>query len=405
MNVPKNPLFRPSSIMSITVALLALCETAAAAPANPDSTFSTLVRPGVTHKRILDDRGPWIVNILEIDLTRPDLEIGAGRAFDRFFGREQTSSIAQRNSRDNRTVVAAMNADFFNLKTGEIENNNIIDGVFVKGTPMTGSPFDTFDNNHSQFAISSDKKPLIDRFAFEGMVLWSNGVSTPLLGVNDIPKSQSLTLFNDYYGPSTPTDTLRLAIRELPLTSIGMRFDTLMAIVAGQPSHGGTSISKGSVVLSAYDRNQAEISSAKKGDTVKIWMGVAPDRGQIRTMVGGWPRVVLNGRNIAGSADSLEGTFPRFSANRHPRSGVGFSKDSTKVYFIIVDGRSQASVGMSLVEFADLMLSAGIYQGMNLDGGGSTTLVINGKIVNSPTDPTGERPVGNCLLLFAIKQK
>ncbi len=75
------------------------------------------------------------------------------------------------------------------------------------------------------------------------------------------------------------------------------------------------------------------------------------------------------------------------------------------MYFIAVDGRTRISVGMSLVEFADLMLASGAYQGMNLDGGGSTTLVIDGKIVNAPSDPTGERPIGNCLLLYERKLK
>ena len=51
---------------------------------------------------------------------------------------------------------------------------------------------------------------------------------------------------------------------------------------------------------------------------------------------------------------------------------------------------------MTLVEFADLMIKEGIYQGLNLDGGGSTTMVINGKVENSPSDKTGERKVGDC---------
>jgi exopolysaccharide biosynthesis protein len=54
---------------------------------------------------------------------------------------------------------------------------------------------------------------------------------------------------------------------------------------------------------------------------------------------------------------------------------------------------------MTLAEFADLMISLGVYQGLNLDGGGSTTMVVEGKIVNSPSDATGERPVANCLLV------
>ena len=58
------------------------------------------------------------------------------------------------------------------------------------------------------------------------------------------------------------------------------------------------------------------------------------------------------------------------------------------------------SLSMSLLEFADLMIDEGIYQGLNLDGGGSTTMIINNKVVNSPSDNTGERAVGNSLVLI-----
>jgi exopolysaccharide biosynthesis protein len=55
---------------------------------------------------------------------------------------------------------------------------------------------------------------------------------------------------------------------------------------------------------------------------------------------------------------------------------------------------------MTLEEFGTLMLSLGIYQGLNLDGGGSTTMVVDGAVVNSPSDPTGERAVANCLVVL-----
>lgn len=372
----------------------------------PDSSSVQQVRPGVVHRFVLDQRGPWQIHILEIDLTQPDLEIGCGRALDKLFGREQTSSIARRLSDTRRNVVAAMNSDFFSLKTGEIENNNIIEGEFVKGTKLTGSPFDTFDNIHSQFGISQGKKPLIDRFAFGGTIVWNTGQRSDIFGVNDVPNAQTMVLFNKYYGLSTPTDTLKMMIQELPLSDLGTRFDTLFAVVTGTVHAGGTPLSKGSLVLSGYDLPSGNlISQAKRGDTLKIWLGLRPNRGPVRTLVGGWPRIVLDGRNIAFSADYAEGSFPRFSAGRHPRSGVGFSRDSTKVFFIAVDGRTQTSVGMSLVEFADLMIASGVHQGLNLDGGGSTTLVVEGKILNTPSDPTGERPVGNCLLLFEHRSK
>ena len=364
------------------------------AGAGADSTYSRELRPGVRYTFHLDQRGPWKVHVVEIDMKQPDLEIGCGRALDKLFGREQTSSIAKRKRTADHKVIAAMNSDFFNLKTGEIENNNIIEGEFVKGTRLTGSPFDVFDNIHSQFGISAANKPFIDRFEFDGTVIWKNGKETELLGVNDAPVAGSIVLFNRYFGATTPTDTMKLS--ELAIHS-----DTLVALVSGGIRTGGTPLSDRSLVLSGYNLPAANpLIQSKAGDTIRVKLGLRPNRGPLRTLVGGWPRIVLDGKNIASGADYAEGTFPRFSAGRHPRSGIGFSKDSTKVYLIAVDGRTQVSVGVSLAEFGDLMLSYGIYQGMNFDGGGSTTLVIDGTIVNVPSDATGERAIGNCVLLF-----
>ncbi|MCX6142017.1 MAG: phosphodiester glycosidase family protein [Ignavibacteriales bacterium] len=364
------------------------------------------VRPGVTYYYIAGKRGPWRIHVLEIDLHHSELEIAAARALDKLFGREPTSSIARRHDSNERTVVAALNADFFDLATGENENNNVVETEFVKGTEVTKSPNDVFDNIHSQFAVSISRKPFLDRFAFMGRVFWTQGIASDLHGVNDAPRSNSLVLFNHYYGPSTPIDTLKMDIKELPLREIRKDHDTSYAIVTGKVTSVGTTIGAGMLVLSGYNlQNPNLISSANVGDTVRIWVGTNPDRGTLKTLVGGWPRIVLNGKNIGASVDSIEGTFPRFSAQRNPRSGVGFSMDSTTVYFLVVDGRQPSSAGMTLVEFADLMISQGVYQGLNLDGGGSTTFVLEGRIMNSPSDATGERPVGNCLLLTAPKQK
>ena len=114
--------------------------------------------------------------------------------------------------------------------------------------------------------------------------------------------------------------------------------------------------------------------------------------------------IVKDGVNLAAESDTLEGMHKPFTVVKHPRTGIGISKDSTELYLITVDGRQESSSGISLKEFANLMLKEGIYQGLNLDGGGSTTMVINGKLVNSPSDKSGERPVGNCLLVIEKKK-
>jgi len=137
-----------------------------------------------------------------------------------------------------------------------------------------------------------------------------------------------------------------------------------------------------------------------QGDTIRIYVGFLPAIPGLRSLVGGIPWLVRDGRRFVPSKETLEGAGMQFATRRHPRTGVGFSRDSTIAYFLTVDGRQATSDGMTLEEFADLMMAQGVYQGLNLDGGGSTTMVVDGVVVNSPSDASGERPVANCLLLM-----
>jgi exopolysaccharide biosynthesis protein len=66
---------------------------------------------------------------------------------------------------------------------------------------------------------------------------------------------------------------------------------------------------------------------------------------------------------------------------------------------LTVDGRSENSGGMTLIELANMMRELGTWQAMNFDGGGSTVMVVEGKVVNRPSDKEGERAVGNALLV------
>jgi exopolysaccharide biosynthesis protein len=56
---------------------------------------------------------------------------------------------------------------------------------------------------------------------------------------------------------------------------------------------------------------------------------------------------------------------------------------------------------MSLYVLADLLLEFNAVEALNLDGGGSTTMFVQGKVVNKPSDQTGERPVSDAILVFS----
>jgi exopolysaccharide biosynthesis protein len=102
---------------------------------------------------------------------------------------------------------------------------------------------------------------------------------------------------------------------------------------------------------------------------------------------------------VAAEAATVEGTISHNAELRHPRTAAGFSRDRRTLFLLTVDGRSTRSVGVTLEELARLMRRLGAWEAMNFDGGGSTTMVIDGAVVNVPSDAGGEREVGSGLLV------
>ena len=365
-----------------------------------DSSTARTVAPGVVHRRVVVNGGPWHVNILEVDLRQPGIIIRAVRAHDSFGGRETVSSMVKRYKGPGK-VVGAVNADFFNIRSsGESENNIVIEGQFWKGVRITDSPYDTFDTIHSQFGVDWQNHPVIERFEFQGCIIGPSRHTTSLDALNFWPDSNALVLYTVAFGDSTPGDSTGRHTLVVSLRSAGHKGDTLLFQVAGKARQGWSLPLAAGGALAAGGKRRSDLRALiTHASLVQVVPRLSPDRGRLRTVVGGWPRLIVHGQSVADRADSLEGTFPRFSSARHPRTAVGFSADSSKLFLVTVDGRRESDSGMSLAELARLMLDLGVYEGMNLDGGGSTTMVVDGKVVNSPSDERGERAVGSGLLV------
>lgn len=395
---------RVNNEMTILVALLVTLATvsqpAGAQAPSGDSVRSSTVVPGVTLRHISRPRGPWVLSVLEVDLRRRDLEVHGVRACDQLLGRERPSAIARRLRQEGVDVVGILNADFFDLRggTGATESNIVIDGEIVKAVTVTESPFDAFDNVHTQFGITATGAPVLDRFHLQGVVRTPSG-EWPLSAINANAPG-ALALLTAWF------DTLALASRPMDsiahvsLLKVGGRGDTAHYRVESRAARGPlVAASEQSVLLAASGPATPVVERLRPGDRVEVVTRLVPDRGPLRTIVGGWPRIVAAGRNVALAADSVEGTIPRFSRQRHPRSALGISRDSATLYVVAVDGRQQTSVGMTLEELADAMIALGAYEAMNLDGGGSTALIVRDSIVNTPSDTSGERPVGNVVAI------
>ncbi len=396
---------RPLTRALVISTSLALLEGSAASQIAAQSTASKAreLASGVRYWHAVDTRGPWNIHVVRVDLQRASVDLRAARAGDKLRGRERTSDMVRRLSVGGERVVAAVNADFFDLKSGENENNQVIAGEWWKGLKVTESPFDTYDNVHAQFATDAAGHLVIDRFVLDGKA-WARGAMTPIITVNANPSGapEGTALYTSRFGPSTPRDTTRQTA-EASLASAGRRGDTLLYVRRGAVAvASGSPIPSDGAVLAAYGARIKEVQAMADGDTVRVLLTTVPrvPGGAAPTLIiGGWPRILRDGQNVAGDAATTEGTISRNAEVRHPRTAVGYSRDGRTLWLYVVDGRSTASVGMTLVEMADELKRLGAWQAMNFDGGGSTTMVIDGAVVNTPSDPTGEREVGNALLI------
>ncbi|MGZ8795454.1 MAG: phosphodiester glycosidase family protein [Gaiellaceae bacterium] len=251
-------------------------------------------------------------------------------------------------------------------------------------------------------AFTLDGRPLLEQFVFDGKIFWPRGRMTPVGGVNAVRARTEFVLFNEFVGQTTPADSLGRGVVELVLAPAGNRQDTLLAVVRGRrTSGGGTAIPRDGMVLSTY-RRQGLFDSVgvQQGDTLKVWLGFLPFRPRLRSLVGGIPRIVLDGKNIAGLPEYLEGAGSEFSSRRHPRTGVGQTADG-RILLVAVDGRQPGySTGLTNFELALTMMRLGCVTASALDAGGSTTMAFDGKLLNRPSDPGGERPVAEALTVF-----
>lgn len=139
-------------------------------------------------------------------------------------------------------------------------------------------------------------------------------------------------------------------------------------------------------------------STTVSADTLRAGWPISVASGDGKTeLVGGFPDMLDKGARVG---DLEVSSRPTFAPVRHPRTAVGYDVATKKLWLIEVDGRQAPySDGMTLPELATLMEALGIDEGLNLDGGGSSVMVVQGTARNRPSDAAGERAVVNALAL------
>jgi hypothetical protein len=352
--------------------------------------------PGTYYSYYEEKTRPWALYVVEIDITNPYVNIETAKGGNRLLSRDIPSNMSKSNNYAGHRVISAINGDYYHT-SGEYLNapvtSQVMNGQFVWG----------FSNNRSAFSFNEDKKPHIINPQFTGALYASDSsglwFSYPLSNVNFTRGTDQMVFYNRYKGASTGTNVYGFECQANPIDDWIVN-DTVRAVIESRVSGvGNMAIPDGKIVISGHGAANTFMNNYLQiGDTVKIVQGLANNLPRLTQLVGGGPRMLQDGVDVVAASYPNEGIGSAHCSDRHPRTAIGFNQDSTKVYFVVVDGRQAGfSVGMSLYEMAAFMKDVGIAHAVNLDGGGSSSIVVWNSQMNSPSDGS-ERSVSNGVL-------
>ncbi|MGW2127217.1 phosphodiester glycosidase family protein [Streptomyces coelicoflavus] len=360
------------------------------------------------------DRGPWHVDVLTIDPRRfrgtldasygPDLE-----------NRETTGALSA-----SAAATAAVNAGFFVLDPkagapGDPAGVGVYDGRLLS-EPVAGRPALVVHDNGRRTEIA--------RLTWQGRIA-TRAASLPLNGVNRVPglirncggsagdtptslplhdvtctNPDELVTFTPDYGDSTPEGAGLEAV-----------LDAHERVVELRSPRGGAIPRGGSSVQATGERVADLATLTHVGDRLRVSTTLLDDRGRRmptspRTdIVNAGPELVRDGRiHVTPATDGMvhpgdPSWYYGWVHKRNPRTLAGVD-GAGRTVLVTADGRSTDSLGLSIGESAEVARSLGLRDAVNLDGGGSTTMVAEGAVLNSPSDAAGERPVGDALLIL-----
>ena len=335
--------------------------------ADPERTDVTKsVARGIIHQQIQDNG--VLTNILAVS---PDaVDIRPYRALSAGIGTESLLSLARRHK-----ALAAINGGFFEMSgtfRGESVGALKIDGEWVsepeQGRAVIG--LRTVDGKIETY---------IDRIALRQELVLSDGQTLPIDGMNRNRGRNELVIYRPHFHVVTLTmpDGAEVVVRNDEVTGINNR-------------QGSSRIPADGYVLSASGRKRGELlSHIAEGDTVQIRETIIPERvgdsdlwASFAHIIGGGPLLLQDGFAPSTESYEREGFDQAFHSFWHPRTAVGKKADGTLFFVTITAAGASVRRGVMLPRLAELFLEWGATDALNLDGGGSSMLVIRDEIVS-----------------------
>lgn len=336
------------------------------------------ITSGVTLEKItrFTDEGWLKINVLTTDLSNNNIKIDTLVSDASIRTLAATDVLA-----DSVGAVAAINGSFF-MWTDEKGKINPIGPMVSSGDLKTA--YNDLNYEKDAFAtLSIDNLNQVYTSYWKTemeLISHTTGESVPVVRYN-----------RPYYGYSE----LLIVDRKFSSLSIGQTLyhnDILEVVVDNgeivEMREGKSPAAipeNGYVVVTRAEGAQKIKSNFKTGDKVSFNISTSPRNwDQLKMSVTGGAILLQNG--------AIPDKFSHDIPGRHPRTAIGTSKGGKKLIMVTVDGRQQSSIGLTQLELAELLMELGVHNAVNLDGGGSTTMIARQPgtndmdVINSPSD-------------------
>lgn len=292
---------------------------------------------------------PVRINVVEINQKlNPNLQINPQLSSSRLASKSTITTLARKNN-----SLVAINGTYFKPQTGVPLGTLMINGKIYTGPIYNRVAMGIFDEGFDMARLELNAQVK----SFKGNLKVDNINQPRMLSTHVIVYTPEWGSF----APPSPKYGKQIAVENGKIVSIGTQ---TMPI-----PHNG-------YVIVGPDERLSKLYRAKHVD---LGIKTIPNWDNVKHIISGGPYLVKNGEVFVDMTEQKLGAI----GGKNPRTAIGYTQDGNFI-MVAVDGREGASVGLTLKELAWFMKSIGCINAMNLDGGGSTVMYVNGRVVNMP---------------------
>ncbi|MDR1668003.1 MAG: phosphodiester glycosidase family protein [Bacteroidales bacterium] len=370
-----------------------------------DSTHIEKLEEGFwyLYAQLKNEDKPLVIHSLRYSTGTAGYSIETWSGQDSVAGKERPSAMVNRYEQAGRQVKVAVNGGFYGTAVGGMPMSlEVVNGLVI--FPVSDA------NPQPVIGFDAHNLPYIDSVSFNAKVKDKDNREFPIISVNGERWADNLVLHHSFRGKRTKTNPWGTEVLCVPMTAqwekMGNHINVRCRIekIQGVGS-GNMAIPKGKIVLSGNGTASDYLAALQEGDDINVTVDYtllydpAINSTVVRNAVSGFNIILRNG-HIASIPAAITGADRDMLLANNPRTSAGYSADRKYVYFTVVEGRrTGVSAGVSTPELGQVMKYLGADNALNLDGGGSSCLMINKETKNYLSDGS-QRAIANGLAII-----